>query len=376
MIGYFYWGFLGDAKFNKAGEPVSTPDGNAFYSWSIIKAAQDHGQDVLILCDKDYVGYNKLGDNLFASFAKDARLNAWKKCSYIRDHKDGWINDIENTIKNLDYAIVEWRWNIPGRNDLETKKNHPEIYQPDQELMADVINMCNKHNVPVIIFDLDYKITEEHIKQYNIKYIIELGNKWTNSSLVKAAQIQIPFDFTYIDEFPIRNTGYTSDVIYIGNRYERDWCIDKYLPEGTVVHGNWLEPGHGDPENEWPHLKFRKRLTANEIQKPYNEAVATVLLAKKEYCEMGFMTARIQEAVFYGTVPFFIEEYGKDVINTYAGKYANFLTVVDKSDLNNKIIILKQNPELRKDIIEYMRKHLRFMDSKFFINDIEEIIKK
>ena len=90
---------------------------------------------------------------------------------------------------------------------------------------------------------------------------------------------------------------------------------------------------------------------------------------------MGFMTARIQEAVFYGTVPFFIEEYGKDVINTYAGKYADFLTVVDKSDLNNKIIILKQNPELRKDIIEYMRKHLRFMDSKFFINDIEELIK-
>ena len=186
--------------------------------------------------------------------------------------------------------------------------------------------------------------------------------------------VQIPFDFTYINEFDVKMDGFTADAIYIGNRYERDWCIDKYLPNGTVVHGNWLEPGHGDPQNEWPHLNFRKRLSASEIMKPYNEAVTTVLLAKREYCEMGFMTARIQEAVFYGTVPLFIQEYGSNTIYTYAGKYANLLTVYNKEDVQRRIDEFKRDPQLRKEIIMYLRKHLRFMDSKFFVNDINELI--
>ena len=34
----------------------------------------------------------------------------------------------------------------------------------------------------------------------------------------------------------------------------------------------------------------------------------------------------------------------------------------------------KRNPELRKNVIKYLRKHLRFMDSKFFVNDIKELV--
>jgi glucosamine 6-phosphate synthetase-like amidotransferase/phosphosugar isomerase protein len=40
-VGYFYWGFLGDKKFNIKLKEVSTPDGNAFYSWSILKDLLD-----------------------------------------------------------------------------------------------------------------------------------------------------------------------------------------------------------------------------------------------------------------------------------------------------------------------------------------------
>ena len=35
-IGYSYWGYLGDTKYDKNGKMASTPDGNAIYSWSII----------------------------------------------------------------------------------------------------------------------------------------------------------------------------------------------------------------------------------------------------------------------------------------------------------------------------------------------------
>ncbi len=369
MVGYFYWGYLGDKKFDKNGNEVSTPDGNAFYSWSIIKALQDAGNGVYLFSDRDAVGYNILDKELFASFAQDARYNAWINALIPIE-----IDDVTTIYNKLSYAIVEWRWEIPGRNDEQTKLNNPSVYQPDLEMMKNIISRCKDNNVPVVVFDLDYKLTEADIKKYGIEYVIELGNKWSNSNIVKSCTVQIPFDFTYINEFDIKMSDFSSDVVYIGNRYERDWCIDKYLPAGTVVHGNWLEPGHGDPQNEWPHLEFRKRVNASEIMKPYNDAVATVLLAKKEYCDMGFMTARIQEAIFYGTVPLFISEYGPATIITYAGKYANILTVNNKDDVSRVVEDLKRNPELRKEIILYLRKHLRFMDSKFFVNDIESLV--
>ena len=369
MVGYFYWGYLGDKKFDKNGNEVSTPDGNEFYSWSIIKALQDAGHAVYLFSDRDAVGYNILDKELFASFAQDARYNAWRNALTSAE-----IDDATTIYDKLSYVIVEWRWEIPGRNDEQTKLNNPSAYQPDLEMMKDIISRCKDNNVPVVVFDLDYKLTESDIKKYGIEYVIELGNKWSNSNIVKGCTVQIPFDFTYINEFDIKMSDFSSDVVYIGNRYERDWCIDKYLPAGTVVHGNWLEPGHGDPQNEWPHLEFRKRVNASEIMKPYNDAVATVLLAKKEYCDMGFMTARIQEAIFYGTVPLFISEYGQSTIYTYAGKYANMLTVYNKEDVLKVVEYLKRDPEIRKEIILYLRKHLRFMDSKFFVNDIESLV--
>lgn len=366
-VGYFYWGFLGDKKFNIKLKEVSTPDGNAFYSWSILKDLLDKNYNVFVPSDRDKYGYFKLKNELFSSFCSEARNDVYNKIN-----KENYKN-----IK-LDYFIIEWRWEIPGRNDLKTKNENPDLYQPDQELMIKIINHCNINKIPFVVFDLDYKLTIEDIKKYNIKYVIELGHKWKSYEEqldnFKSATVQIPFDFNYINEFPIQSDNFSSDLIYIGNRYERDWCIDKYLPEGTVIHGNWLEPGHGDPQNEWPHLIFRKRVNASEIMEPYNTSVATILLAKKEYCEMGFMTARIIEAVYYGTVPFFISEYGNNTIYDYAGKFAQFLTVDSKEELESKINILKENVNMRKDIIQYLRKHLRFMDSKFFINDIEELI--
>ena len=58
MVGYFYWGFLGDKKFRN-GKEVSTPDGNAFYSWSIISELQKRGYDVALYLDQDKEGYEK-----------------------------------------------------------------------------------------------------------------------------------------------------------------------------------------------------------------------------------------------------------------------------------------------------------------------------
>ena len=68
-VGYSYWGFLGDDKYNSKNELVSTPDGNAFYSWSIIKAFQKLGYEVVsVMPDRDIYGWTKYGEDLFFFF--------------------------------------------------------------------------------------------------------------------------------------------------------------------------------------------------------------------------------------------------------------------------------------------------------------------
>ena len=55
--GYSYWGFLGDTKMDKDGNLLSTPDGNAFYSWSIIRQLQKDGYVVVqVMPDRDRTG--------------------------------------------------------------------------------------------------------------------------------------------------------------------------------------------------------------------------------------------------------------------------------------------------------------------------------
>lgn len=363
MVGYYFWGFLGDRKYNDKYEEISTPDGNAFYSWSIIRELQLRGEEVTLLAlDRDAFGYEKLRGNLFSTFAKNERQNAYEKLNV-------------GALKNMKYAIIEWRWEIPGRNDEATKKNNFSNWQPDLELMERAIKLCNDNNIPFVIFDLDYKLTNADIEKYNIKYVIELGDKWCHSDIVVGKQVKIPFDFSHINEFELKNK-FDNSLVYVGNRYERDWCIDKYIPEDLedcMIYGNWKESGR-DSEQRWNKLKFGKRLQTSEMPEVYSNSIATILLAKDEYCKMGFMTARIIEAVFYGCVPLFISEYGDDVISEYAGKCATFLTVHSKRNVIDTINILKKDVQLRNDIILYLRKHLRFMDAKFFIDDVEELI--
>ena len=72
------------------------------------KALQDKGETVYLFSDRDAVGVDKMGKDLFKSFATDARYNAWANC-------------VKGTPSKLKYVIVEWRWEIPGRNDEATK---------------------------------------------------------------------------------------------------------------------------------------------------------------------------------------------------------------------------------------------------------------
>ena len=396
-VGYSYWGFLGDVKMNSNCDIISTPDGNAFYSWSIIYNLLCREYDVVqVMPDRDAPAYSVYGKKLFDSWCNKLRDYAYTRMDktmynsydlllrFDKEHdtlsKDYVFAIFDNAkLYDCEFILHEYRMLIKGRNDYDTMLSKGSSWQPDYFLQDCLFEYCTKNNIKLIIFDLDYKITDERIKLIDSSdnmYIIELGDKYKDFS--KATHVYIPFDF-YNGIWEFRVNGKNTDVInrkynnlvYIGNRYERDWCIDKYIPteiEGVKIYGNWTESGR-DSAERWPNIEFMYRLQTSEMRKVYSNSLATVLLAKKEYCEHHFMTARLIEAIFYGTVPLFIEEYGKDTIEFFAGRYADLLTVSSKADIIDRTYYFKYNMQERRKIIHYLRRHLAtFMDVDNFVN--------
>ena len=392
-IGYSYWGFLGDRKYDDDGKILSTPDGNAFYSWSIINKLQSDGHTVFgIMPDRDEPGFRIEGINLFSSWCKNSRANAYlslRSVEYLdffsydnrRYMTRKKLMDIWDSydIKSFDAIIHEWRMPIIGRNTAVDKDS--ENWQPDLFIQDVLAEYCFKNNIKLIIFDLDYKIPKDIVSDFvrvtkNI-YIFELGNKWSSLAYEtngRCRKVYIPFDFRFMNLFKPKTT-FTDDIVYIGNRYERDWCINKYLKNvpGVKVFGNWLE-GQRHSEKEWPTINFGKRLQTSDMHDAYSNSATTILLAKKEYCENGFMTARILEAIFYGCVPLFIEEYGEDVINLYAGCFANELTVRSSEDVIKKSKMFREDVSYRNKVINYLRTYLSFMDVRSFTRNVYNVI--
>lgn len=400
-MGYAYWGFLADKKFDKNGKIVTSPDGNAFYSWCIINSFQSKGYKVFqMMPNRDKIIEKKVGkDGVYIYFndmgfenKTNPRYNSYLNMK--KDMYDGisdWRNVTEdllfeiwdaNKVYELDLILLEWRMEIPGRNTEDYRTN--ENWQPDLFIQKCIIDYCRKHqNIKLVIFDLDYKLTEDDLYKYNIisetNYtIIELGYKWLKRNGINGYHVEIPFDFYYINNYKITYDCLDAEnLVYVGNRYERDWCIDKYIPtelKGVAIYGNWLDGGR-DSKERWPSIDFRPRINVEDMRYVYNNSVCTILFAKDEYLEHGFMTARIIESIFYGTLPLFIKEYGIHIIKKYAGEYARDLVVSDKSDVIEKVMYYKHNPELRKAVINYLRSHLKFMDSNKFVSDLEGILK-
>lgn len=372
-IGYSFWGFLSDVKLDKNNKELSTPDGNAYYSWAIINEFQKLNYTVIApFPNRDKYAFLYLNKKMFGNWASDIREKSYLNTIYC-DFPEELNNISEQEIFNIwnnynlndcTFILHEWRMPIKNRNLLEERNN--DWWQPDLFLQQCIINYCKLYNIKLYIFDLDNKFKKEHI-DYNNYQVIELGTK--NKENILTA---MPFNFDYINTFSINNNP-KYNLVYVGNRYERDWCIDKYIPptiDNILIYGNWLEGGR-DSANKWPLLTFKHRIQQRDMFNIYNNAICTILLAKKDYCENNIMTGRIAEALLYGTVPLFIEEYSNILRSKYANKYKNLLTVSSKEDVIDKILLFKNNLDLRKEIIEFLRIEVsKIMDVKLFIKKL------
>lgn len=384
--GYSYWGFLGDYKFDEDKDLVSTPDGNAFYSSSIIHSLQQAGYEVIqVMPDRDMPGYDSMRDFLFSSWGTSMRSTAYRKMThnYVMKRLNWTVSDYFNCLerfwdisglKDAKFILHEYRFCIEGRNDPASFHCGEYGFQPDYMIQLALFNYCIKHGMFVYIFDLDYKLDEatlNTLKANGLKFkVIELGNKWACRG-DEALQVQIPFDWdVMLSEADINSVfSKMKPICYVGNRYERDETVYKYLdPIGNVdIYGKWL---NGDVD--FSGLVFHGRVHVPQMKEAYRTHMATLLMAKQEYYEHKFMTARILEAVFYGCIPFFAEEYGDDVIFKYAGMFSNLLKVRSAEELMSKTRVLEEDRELAYRILCYLVSRLDFMSSDKFVKILEE----
>ena len=109
-VGYSFWGFLADIKMDKDLRILSTPDGNAFYSWSIIKELQSREYTVInVMPDRDYPAVDNFTNFAFSSFAMEDRYNAYividtenvKKASVLEQIIDECVNEIAASDVNV-----------------------------------------------------------------------------------------------------------------------------------------------------------------------------------------------------------------------------------------------------------------------------------
>lgn len=370
-FGYAYWGFLADEKVEN-GKIVSTPDGNATYSWSILWEAQQRGWETWLLQrdrDAEYVNGNM--GSAFSSFSASKRWNAWKNAKKTLTTHDVSLVDLDE-LPDLDVVLIEWRFPIPGRN-CEVSKDSPE-YQPDLDRQLEILEYFKSKGTKIILWDLDHKLTFEDEKRWMPDAIFETSVV-PIKNFIERTRVEPPIVIDELRQFKTVDSQPFRKLVYIGSRYERDDVIEEWIkpvseeyPYQIEFWGNWLkEPSLSECLEMWPSILYNRRVTVNDFQRIYSTAVACPLLAKKSYLKSGFITPRPWEALMFGTLPVGLNDHlgVRDYVHFTADDTDDLAEIVDY--LAN--ISLDERDELRMTNIE----KISFMDVKNFVNEIERI---
>jgi hypothetical protein len=373
-LGYFFHGYLGDTKYDKDGMLTSTPDGNATYSYSILYEAQKRGWKTFLMNkDRDWPGFCKEYNDLFKTFYKQERLDAYMNAILSDDLEEN---------PELDVLLLEWRWPIPGRN-CDIDKSNP-LYQPDLDRQLELLNYYKDKGTKIIIFDLDHKLTNEDEVKWEPDAVFETA-LFPKHQHVKRTSVFIPClskfvdkesDFEYQTKDVMFDEHYTT-LAYVGSRYERDDVIDEYIkpfskrhPLTVKFYGNWSKT-YSECINRWPNIEFCNRINVQDFGRAYSNAIACPLLAKRSYFQTGNITARIWEALFFGTLPIgFSENLG---IHEVLPKR---LVADDARQLNHAVVDLSYQTlqERSKLRIDCYNKWVEYACSERFIDKIEQVL--
>lgn len=347
-IGYSWWGFLADRKFSPEGVEVSTPDGNATYSWSIVYEAIRRGWTVVPLQeDRDSFGVENFGSRIFKAFSKEKRTEV-----YFHLQENGWSKNSHNEFPELDILILEWRFPIPGRNTPDAVGQ--QWWQGDLQRQTELLNHYSNTSTKIFVWDLDHKLTIEDEKSFA-----------PNVSVIETALIPLEQHLKRISVYPpfcgeelLQHETVKSTHVhmsYIGSRYERDIIIDEWIaPYANNHRGNVHFYGKWEPKDElyqrWPGVVFHDRIGVTDFRNAYKTAACVPLLAKQSYRENGFMTPRPFEALLFGSIP--IGLGGHLGVEEYVFKTAELNTDMEETVSEMSKLSLSDRDNARKKLAE------------------------
>lgn len=309
-----------------------------------------------------------MGESLFSSFSQSKR-----KHIYTRMLLDGWMKLSQREFPELDVLLIEWRWPIPGRNTPEDRGT--PNYQNDLDRQIEVLNYYSNKNIPLVVWDLDHKLSFKD--ETDLELLWDRWNVFETAVeprffVKKRMRVEPPFVISDLLQKEIVTSKPKYRLGYIGSRYERDECIDRWIKpildrmiiSGTKFWGKW-EP-RDELVQRWKHVQFGNRIGVAGFYEAYSQCAAVPLLAKQSYFDCGFVTPRIWEAVLFGSLPLGlkghlgIEQYvldvaqGPDDLLRLATEYRSMA------------------PIRRQHAREMIADKLSFMDVKNFVDNLEK----
>jgi hypothetical protein len=366
-IGYLFRGYLGDVKWDAAGNEVSTPDGNATYSWSIEHECERRKHKLIPLGENlDAPAAASLGPDLFKAFSGSKRAK-----SYERMLRRGWSRLSERTFPALDLVLVEWRWPIPGRNTPADRESVD--YRRDLERQWEVLRHYSNAGTPIVVWDLDHKLTELDVEMMQAADMPVRFIETAVKPKAWARRVEPPTLVADLCQHDINPRLPSHHLGYVGSRYERDETIDKWIHPIANVNGHrakfW---GKWEPSDEvrtrWPGITFAGRIGVRDFYDAYSRVAAVPLLAKQSYYRSGFITPRVWEAVLFGSIP--IGLAGHRGIGQYVERVA-----IDSRGLLEAATEIRNISSIRRRVLREEAAHrLSHMDARHFVDVLEGLV--
>lgn len=360
-IGYSFWGFLGDMKYDAYGNEASSPDGNATYSWSIVKRAIEAGHEIIPMMKlRDEMGFSIHGEKLFSAFSHENRLSAFL---HLRNNKIAFSS--HEKFPELDVLLLEWRFPIPGRNTPEAKMS--EAFQPDLERQTELLMHYKDKKTKIIFWDLDHKLTKQDEELWLPNAVFETATK-PLKLMDQRICVQPPICTDELVQFATQKNSEKRGLVYIGSRYERDDVIDQWIsPIGNRVSIEFYGKWEGDCKQRWPNVQFHSRVTTNSFRDIYATAPFVPLLAKRSYFQNGFITPRPWEALMFGSMPIGLKgHYG---VHDYVLNFAEDVDDLVEQTKEASMYSIEKKTRMRYALAQ----KLEFMDARNFIKQIESI---
>lgn len=223
----------------------------------------------------------------------------------------------DDTPPELEVIFCRWRWDVGAPNDPRLRA---------QQRMLDHYGGTSTR---ILIWDEDYQIDDD-----TEQYLLSIPNV----ELIETSEIarvgERSLKCTYAPH-PIRldRDKCLRNVLgppglrqgdhlemgmrlgYVGNNYERQEYLDKYLTHGSNRHpgtvhlyGNWLKYGT-DIIEEYPGISFHTKVGRHMRDWVYQHSLAVPMLAKQIYFQWGHITPRLHEVVSAGGIPIGFTEF-------------------------------------------------------------------